>query len=109
MLTQWSLRSYLGKWFSVDAADSVASAQAILDVLRRVDALIVSGELPSTALAALEQRATSRHPGIAIVRIATRSGKACQPSPHVACLEKPFELAQVARLLGISGNELPHE
>jgi len=54
VLTQWSLRSYLGKWFSVDAADSVASAQAILDVLRRVDALIVSGELPSTTLAACE-------------------------------------------------------
>lgn len=107
-LRQWSLKTYLGRWFSVDATDSTANAQEILEA-GLVDALIVSEGLPPTALVSLEQRAHSLNVRIAIARIATDSSRPCRPGLQLACLDKPFELAQVARLLGIYENEPPCE
>jgi DNA-binding NtrC family response regulator len=107
-LTQWSLKMYLGRWFSVDSTSSIASARRILET-RPVEALIVSDELPPTALVSLEQRAHSFNARVTIVRIVTDSSKMSHAGPHLGCLEKPFELAQLARLLGIPESELPRE
>ena len=107
-LTQWSLKTYLGKWFSVDSTNSITQARQILDT-RPVDALVVSDEWPPAALASLEQRAHSFNARVAIVRTVTDFRKACGTGPCLGCLEKPFELAHLARLLGIAESELPHE
>ena len=105
-LTQWSLKAYLGKWFAVESTGSVASAERILEK-QPVDALIVSDELSPGELAALEQRAHSFNARVAIVRTITDAGKAERSAPHLNCLEKPFELARLAGLLGVSDSELP--
>jgi hypothetical protein len=105
-LTQWSLKTYLARWFGVDSANSIAAALRILET-RAVDALVVSDEWPPTGLAALEQRAHSFNARVAIVRTVTDSSKPRPPGPHLGYLEKPFELAQLARLLGVPDAELP--
>jgi DNA-binding NtrC family response regulator len=105
-LTQWSLKTYLGKWFTVESTGSVDNAERILEK-QPVDALIVSDELPPSDLAALEQRAHSFNARVAIVRTITDAGKALFTAPHLNCLEKPFELARLAGLLGVTDGELP--
>ncbi len=105
-LTQWSLKTYLTRWFSVDGTNSIAAALRILET-RPIDALVVSDEWSPASLAALEQRAHSFNARVAIVRIVTDSSGPCRPAPHHGYLEKPFELAQLARLLGVPEDELP--
>ena len=70
-------------------------------------ALIISDELPSSALEILEQRAHTFNARVVIVRTVTDAGAACHPCPQLSCLEKPFELARVAALLGIPDDEIP--
>ena len=105
-LTQWSLKTYLEKWFAVDVTGSAGSAERILET-RAVDVLIVSDELPSSFLAALEERAHSFNAHVAIIRTITDARCACRPGPHLSCLEKPFELARLAGLLGVPAEEIP--
>jgi len=107
-LTQWSLKMYLGRWFRVESTNSIANARQILET-RPVDALVVSDEWPPATLASLEQRAHSFNARVTIVRTVTDSGKPSRPGRHLGCLEKPFELARLARLLGIPEEELPRE
>jgi DNA-binding NtrC family response regulator len=107
-LTQWSLRTYLAKWFLVRTANSVACAQQVL-LTHPVDVLVVSDELPPDGLAALEQQAHSFNARVAVVWTVTDSSRSRRPAPQVGCLEKPFELAQLARLLGVPEDELPRE
>jgi DNA-binding response OmpR family regulator len=107
-LTQWSLKTYLQQWFSVESTDSASGAERILEA-HRPDALIVSDDLSPTALAALEERVRGLNPRVAIVRTVTDPSRPLRPGEHAGCLEKPFELAQLARLLGIREGELPPE
>jgi DNA-binding response OmpR family regulator len=106
-LTQWSLKAYLQKWFNVDGTSSTSTAQQFLEK-HAVDALILSEELPPTALAALEQRAHSFNARVAIIRTVTDSSFPRRPGSHTGYLEKPFELSQLARLLGIPDGQLPN-
>lgn len=107
-LTQWSLRMYLGKWFAVDSANSITGAQQALET-RPADALVVSDELPPDALTSLERQAHRLNARITIVRTVTDPSRPGRPGPHSGCLEKPFELAQLARLLGVPEDQLPHD
>jgi hypothetical protein len=107
-LTQWSLKTYLERWFRVDATNSVINAQKVL-AKQPVDALIVSEDLSPTGLASLEQRAHSFNARVAIVRTITDSSNPCRSGPHLARLEKPFALASLARLLGVPEDVLPGE
>lgn len=107
-LTQWALKMYLARWFAVDSTDSIVGAQEILDA-RPVDALVMSNELPSIGLASLEERARNRTAEVVIVRTVADPGKPRLPGARTGYLEKPFELAQLGRLLGIPESELPHE
>jgi len=107
-LTQWSLKTYLRRWFTVDGTSSVASAQRVLET-HPVDALVISEELSSTGLAYVEQCARSLNPRVAIVRTISDPSKPSRPGTHLDCLEKPFELARLARLLGVPESELPPE
>jgi DNA-binding NtrC family response regulator len=105
-LTQWSLRTYLRRWFMVDGTGSVASAQRVLET-HPVDALVISEELSSAGLAYVEQCDRSLNPRVVIVRTIADPSKPRRPGTHVDCLEKPFELARLARLLGVPEGELP--
>lgn len=105
-LTQWSLRMYLGRWFTVHSTNSAANALQVL-LTHPVDILVVSDELPTAALATLEQHAHSFNAHVSVVRLVTDSGARQRCAPCLGCLEKPFELAALARLLGIPEDELP--
>jgi len=108
-LTQWSLKTYLEKWFAVDATGSAGGAERILET-RAVDALVISDEMPGEAITQIEERAHSFNARVAIVRMITDTRKACGGAPNLNCLEKPFELARLAGLLGIPDGEIPeHE
>ena len=107
-LTEWSLRTYLGKWFSVHSTNSTESAERVL-AAHAVDVLVVSGDLSSTALTALEVRAREFHEGVVIVRLVTEPGSPEVEDQAKYRLEKPFALEQLARLLGVSAEELPRE
>ena len=69
-LTEWSLRTYLSKWFSVHSTNSTDNAELVLRI-HPVDVLVISDELPSAALTALEQIARQINPQVSIVQTLT--------------------------------------
>jgi DNA-binding response OmpR family regulator len=98
-LLQWSLGTYLSQWFDVYVADGASAAQALLDE-HAVTAVIVSAELPDGAAARVEAWARVHNRDVTVVRTVT-----CLPVPSAGeegayVVEKPFELAAVASLLG---------
>ena len=102
-LTQWSLRMYLGKWFDVE---TVGDAEAALRTLaeRRVEVLIVAEELSVGVLAEQIRQEGERMQVIRTVTDPARCGRLEVEEPY---LEKPFELARLATMLGIPSDELP--
>ena len=107
-LTEWSLKTYLGKWFSVHSTNSPGNAERVLET-HPVDVLVVSDELPSDAISALQRRAALRNHNVSVVHTVTDPDKSCRDHDDWACLEKPFVLAHLARLLGIPDEEIPDD
>ncbi len=107
-LTQWSLKTYLSKWFDVYATSSPDDARHTLET-HPVDVLIVSDQLAAGVIATLEQHAHTFNTCVDIVRTVADAAQAstCCDTPRCTCIEKPFELAQLARLLGIPESQLP--
>jgi DNA-binding NtrC family response regulator len=104
-LTEWSLKTYLGKWFSVHSTSSPENAERVLTT-HAVDVLVASDVLSPAALAALKERARRLNAGVRIVRMVTDPGVWENREGSEERLEKPFALAQLARLLGVSEEEL---
>ena len=107
-LTEWSLKTYLGKWFSVHSTNSLEHAQRVLDA-HPVDVLVISDELPTDTIAELRSRAAQHNENVDVIHTVTDPDKSCGDHGDWACLEKPFALAQLARLLGIPEEEIPGE
>lgn len=107
-LTEWSLKTYLGKWFSVHSTNSPEHAARVLET-HPVDVLVVSDELPSGTISALQQRAATGNRNVSVVHTVTDPDRTCGNHEDWACLEKPFALSQLARLLGIPEEEIPDE
>lgn len=104
-LTQWSLAVYLERWFDVVATDSAAEAARLLRE-RPVNALITSDDLPDAATESLESQACSMNADVLIVRTVTERCDHHSPVGHLARIEKPFDLASLARLLGVPAVEV---
>lgn len=104
-LIRWSLVTYLAKWFKVYAADSGRAANRFLDE-HGIDAAIVSDDLPGGVAEEIEARARSLNSSVRLVCTVTNppGEKACARTTQ--CLEKPFELAELANLLGVHGARL---
>ncbi len=107
-LTQWSLKTYLQKWFSVRVAPSIAQATRLVN-RQRFDALVIFAEPTPAAADELERRARRRNPDLAVVRMVIAPGGANRHSVRSGWIEKPFQLARVARLLGVPQEQLPPE
>ncbi len=107
-LTEWSLRTYLSKWFSVHGTNSTDNAELVLGS-HPVDVLVISDELPAAALTALETKVRRINPQVSIVQTVTDPDAPGRIDRGWGYLEKPFALAQLARLLGIPEEELPGE
>lgn len=107
-LTQWSLRMYLGKWFGIHATSSLDAARRVLET-HPVDVLVVADELPAPALASLEESAHSFNACVRVVRTVARLDESRDPSASFDYIEKPFQLADVARLLGVPEEDIPED
>lgn len=101
-LLRWSMSTYLSRWFEVFPTDDDAAAERVLGE-HAVDALIVSDQLPREEAADLEAHARTLNTDARIVRTVTTRENGLTP----ACIEKPFELAALARMLGV--REAPPE
>lgn len=99
-LVRWSLVTYLGRWFVVFAPESGASAERVLEE-KLIDAVIVSDDLGDQAAERIEARARSRNPSVKIVRTLSGPANGNAPLGDAMCLEKPFELSELATLLGV--------
>lgn len=99
-LVRWSLVTYLGKWFVVYSADSRTGADRVLDD-HRIDALVVSDDLSDRAAKDIEAHARSRNSSVRVVRTVTNPSDGEEPVPDTPCVEKPFELSELASLLGV--------
>ncbi|MBI4717967.1 MAG: hypothetical protein HY763_09205 [Planctomycetes bacterium] len=94
-LLRWSLVTYLRRWFEVFAVDSDAAAQRVLDE-QSVDAVVVSDQLSDKDVEEIEAHARSRNTGTRVVRTVISRREGVTP-----WIEKPFDLAELAVLLGI--------
>jgi DNA-binding response OmpR family regulator len=106
-LTRWSMSTYLKRWFEVTTADSADMAGGLLEG-KALEAIVVTGELPEDQFRSIEQRARHRNPDVITVRTVTDLADSdAALADGEKPLEKPFELAQLARLLGVSDAEIP--
>ncbi|HNQ24908.1 MAG TPA: hypothetical protein PKK06_17650 [Phycisphaerae bacterium] len=99
-LLQWSLGTYLSRWFEVFVVDSAATAQGLLDE-HPVDLLVVSDALPDHAADKVETWARLRNCSVTVVRTVTDLAEAAPAPPGTHCVEKPFELSTLAALFGV--------
>lgn len=108
-LARWSLATYLQRWFSAAATDSLDDARQLLDA-QDVCGIVVSDDLPGREIDLLEAEARRRNPHVAAIRTVTGVNGAKRPTGDVVLrLEKPYRLADVARLLGVPADELRDE
>ena len=99
-LLRWSLATYLSKWFDVFPTDTGESADRILED-HRIDALVVSDQLPAESVDALEFHARSCNAATRVVRTVTSLNRDAVTDQGTFCIEKPFELVKLANLLGV--------
>lgn len=106
-LARWSLSTYLRRWFDTRVAGSLDEAVDLLGTFA-VDALIVSGEVDPTGLDRIEVAAQKRSPDALMIRTVTRvSDTSGGGASRWVELEKPFDLAALAELLGVAATPSP--
>jgi DNA-binding response OmpR family regulator len=107
-LTRWSMSTYLKRWFDVTTAESAEAANPLLGP-SALAALILADELPGERCRSIEHLARQRNPALITVHTVTGVARgAAHPSDEGRTwLEKPFELACLARLLGVPDAEIP--
>ena len=104
-LTRWCLRTYLERWFTVEAvASSEGAAQRVGS--GPLAALVLSDELPREESAALLKVLGHDGAPVTVVRMVTETSETTHADPRALQIEKPFELPSLARLLGITEGEI---
>lgn len=99
-LLRWSLSKYLGAWFEVLAFDAPSAALSLLANLP-VDALIISDALTPTDREQILAEARERNQEVFPIWTVTTFDPQSPVPQGVACLEKPFQLAQLAKMLHV--------
>lgn len=103
-LTRWSISTYLSNWFEVAGTDNAADADRLLSTAG-VDALIISDVIPWRAAQEVGRHARMNNPRVTTVRTTTQTDPSMVLSEWT-CIEKPFELTELALLLGIPSSDL---
>lgn len=103
-LMRWSLATYLGRWFRVLQTDSPAAADHILDE-QHVDAMVTSDHAPPRVTDALTAHAHRANPDVIVVRTVSMPAQAAPAPGEAMLLEKPFDLASLAGMLGVRVTE----
>jgi DNA-binding NtrC family response regulator len=104
-LTLWSVVTFLRRWFTVASAESYDQAE---DLLRSVPVggLVLSDQLPGWALESLLRFAVDQNAGIRVILLVDNACDARLAPLPVVRLEKPFQLSELARCLGVPEAEL---
>ncbi|TWT40940.1 hypothetical protein RAS1_36280 [Phycisphaerae bacterium RAS1] len=105
-LSRWSLSAYLRRWFDARVTASPEEAVALLGTFA-VDALIVSDEVDADALRRIESIVRRRSPGAVMIRTVTHLSESPGDVAGWLELEKPFNLARLAELLGVAAPGSP--
>jgi len=105
-LVRWALASYFRRWFKVRATPSCTPAERVLRK-RAVTALVVADGLPQGAPETLLRLARQANPDVRTVLMVTHDMDARDIEPPTVKIEKPFELADLARLLGQPSRAAP--
>lgn len=100
-LTAWSLAAFLERWYEVETTNcTVAAEQSLRE--RKPAAVIVSDQLPGRTAETLLRLAQGVNPNVRAILMTSRDGDLAGAPPSAIRLEKPFELAELARLLGLA-------
>jgi len=99
-LVRWSLVTYLTRWFAVYSAAAESTAHRVLDS-DIMDAVVISDDLKQPGVEEIESHALDRNPAVQLVRMVTARPPAPPADGRTSHLEKPFQLARLAELLGI--------
>lgn len=99
-LTAWSLATFLQRWYEVETTNCTVTAEKFLRERAPV-AIILSDQLPGPSAASLLQLAQRANPAVRAVLLVSREADPSAAPPGGLRLEKPFELTELARLLGI--------
>lgn len=99
-LLRWSLATYLSKWYDVFPTDSGEAALRILDD-HSVDGAVLSDQLAPESARALTLRLQLRNPNATIVYTVTNAETSVAENHVGHQIEKPFQLVDLAALLGV--------
>lgn len=105
-LLRWSLATYLSKWFDVFPTDSSETALRILDD-HNVDGAVISDQLAPESVPDLTARLQLRNPNATIVYTVTNAETSIAENRATLQIEKPFQLADLAALLGVGVRDHP--
>ncbi|MCH7994550.1 MAG: hypothetical protein IIB57_08905 [Planctomycetes bacterium] len=105
-LLRWSLATYLSKWFDVFPTDSREAALRILDD-HRVDGAVISDQLAPGSAPAITTRLGLRDPNVTVVYTVTHAETIAAGDRVILQIEKPFQLADLASLLGVEVRDDP--
>ncbi|MBU0717038.1 MAG: hypothetical protein KJ749_02220 [Planctomycetes bacterium] len=105
-LLRWSLSTYMSKWFDVFPTETIEAGLRILDD-HTIDAVVLSDQLDVDAIERMEATARARNAATRVVRTVTHLNSGERRPEGFFCIEKPFELAQLATLLGAGSPDSP--
>jgi len=97
-LLRWSLSTYLSRWFRVFAVESSTAADRVLN-RRRIDAAVVSEDLPNHEADVVETHVRNANTQARIIRTASSPIEGRSEGAAVGRIEKPFKLSELASLL----------
>lgn len=97
-LARWSLVEYLQRWATVIAVAEMASALAVI-ARGEVTTLILSDALDPGDVETIQTAAEDQFAGVRTILTVTSLRAAKRPRRRCKCLEKPFALEDLARLL----------
>lgn len=100
-LARWSLVEYLQRWATVVAAADTASALAVI-ARGEVTTLILSDALDPGDVETIQTAAEDQYRGVRTILTVTNLRAAKRPRRRCKCLEKPFALEDLAKLLGFN-------
>lgn len=98
-LLRWSIVTYLGRWFRVLSTDSPEGAARVLDEYA-VDGVVVSDNVPRETREIVTRAVRARNTAARVVRTVTAIPSNGGNGDGTVYLEKPFDLALLARLMG---------
>jgi DNA-binding NtrC family response regulator len=98
-LLRWSVATYLSRWFDVVPVESAVAAARALG-RRRIDVVLVSDTLLQGGGELVERATLANNAAATVVHMVANVPRAPSET-RGRCIEKPFQLPTLARLLGI--------